>query len=134
MSAQEPLVPPTVAEELRFSAELPSVHRRRVSMASSLQPVKPDGFRAGMGLQNMARRTLGIILLLLTVFLWTASNFLASVSQLYTWSLVKAVLTISSIFLQITHTRNHTLSLISTPRSSPFRYFQSCYASFINTA
>ncbi|RDL39736.1 Multidrug resistance efflux transporter EmrE [Venustampulla echinocandica] len=77
MSAQEPLVPPTMAEELRFSAEQPSVQRRRVSMAS-LEPVKSNGFRAGMGLQNMARRTLGIILLLLTVFLWTASNFLAS--------------------------------------------------------
>ncbi|KAI8958890.1 hypothetical protein F5Y11DRAFT_334692 [Daldinia sp. FL1419] len=30
------------------------------------------------GIRNMARRTLGISLLLLTVFLWTASNFLAS--------------------------------------------------------
>ncbi|KAI1473537.1 hypothetical protein K445DRAFT_314906 [Daldinia sp. EC12] len=30
------------------------------------------------GVRNMARRTLGISLLLLTVFLWTASNFLAS--------------------------------------------------------
>lgn len=39
-----------------------------------------SGFRAGVGLENIARRTLGIILLLVTVFLWTASNFLASVS------------------------------------------------------
>ncbi|KAI1645564.1 uncharacterized protein F4817DRAFT_342994 [Daldinia loculata] len=30
------------------------------------------------GIRNMARRTLGISLLLVTVFLWTASNFLAS--------------------------------------------------------
>lgn len=31
---------------------------------------------------GVARRTLGIILLLTTVFLWTVSNFLASVSSL----------------------------------------------------
>lgn len=38
------------------------------------------GFRATLGLGGVARRTLGILLLLVTVFLWTASNFLASVS------------------------------------------------------
>jgi solute carrier family 35 protein F5 len=37
-------------------------------------------WRGKFGLLGMARRTLGIILLLLTVFLWTVSNFLASVS------------------------------------------------------
>jgi solute carrier family 35 protein F5 len=35
---------------------------------------------ARLGLATMARRTLGISLLLVTVFLWTLSNFLASVS------------------------------------------------------
>ncbi|KFY46779.1 hypothetical protein V494_00335 [Pseudogymnoascus sp. VKM F-4513 (FW-928)] len=39
---------------------------------------KASGFRASTGLQNVARRTLGIILLLVTVILWTVSNFLAS--------------------------------------------------------
>ncbi|KAH8599842.1 hypothetical protein B0O99DRAFT_475727, partial [Bisporella sp. PMI_857] len=39
---------------------------------------KSKGFKAGLGLHNIARRTLGIFLLLVTVFLWTASNFLAS--------------------------------------------------------
>ncbi|KAI2623149.1 hypothetical protein GGR54DRAFT_38212 [Hypoxylon sp. NC1633] len=34
--------------------------------------------RPKLGVWNMARRTLGISLLLVTVFLWTASNFLAS--------------------------------------------------------
>jgi solute carrier family 35 protein F5 len=33
-----------------------------------------------VGVWHVARRTLGISLLLVTVFLWTASNFLASVS------------------------------------------------------
>jgi solute carrier family 35, member F5 len=36
------------------------------------------GLLASLGLGGFARRTLGIILLLVTVFLWTASNFLAS--------------------------------------------------------
>ncbi|KAK2596085.1 hypothetical protein N8I77_013592 [Diaporthe amygdali] len=36
------------------------------------------GLLASLGLGGVARRTLGIALLLLTVFLWTASNFLAS--------------------------------------------------------
>ncbi|KAL7945584.1 hypothetical protein V8C42DRAFT_323574 [Trichoderma barbatum] len=36
------------------------------------------GFREGIGLAGVARRTLGICFLLLTVFLWTLSNFLAS--------------------------------------------------------
>ncbi|KFX87891.1 hypothetical protein O988_09240 [Pseudogymnoascus sp. VKM F-3808] len=39
---------------------------------------KVSGFRASTGLQNVARRTLGITLLLITVILWTVSNFLAS--------------------------------------------------------
>ncbi|PMD58881.1 uncharacterized protein K444DRAFT_531113 [Hyaloscypha bicolor E] len=47
-------------------------------MSSSRSALKPRGFRAGVGLQNVARRTLGILLLLVTVFLWTSSNFLAS--------------------------------------------------------
>lgn len=41
---------------------------------------KNMGFRAGMGLENVARRTLGMVLLGVTVMLWTSSNFLASVS------------------------------------------------------
>ncbi|KAK3325660.1 hypothetical protein B0H66DRAFT_133837 [Apodospora peruviana] len=36
------------------------------------------GLRARFGLQSVGRRTLGIVLLLFTVFLWTVSNFLAS--------------------------------------------------------
>lgn len=43
---------------------------------------KNMGFRAGVGLENVARRTLGMLLLGVTVFLWTSSNFLASVSIL----------------------------------------------------
>ncbi|KAG6096299.1 hypothetical protein E4U31_005527 [Claviceps sp. LM219 group G6] len=41
-------------------------------------PVKRTGLLASLGLGGVARRTLGICLLLVTVFLWTLSNFLAS--------------------------------------------------------
>ncbi|MCJ1256112.1 hypothetical protein MMC24_003932 [Lignoscripta atroalba] len=43
--------------------------QRRISRSSMLENAKAQG---------VARRTLGIVLLLVTVFLWTASNFLAS--------------------------------------------------------
>ncbi|KAJ2906627.1 vacuolar membrane protein [Zalerion maritima] len=38
----------------------------------------PGGIMSKLGLGGVARRTLGITLLMFTVFLWTASNFLAS--------------------------------------------------------
>ncbi|KAL6878951.1 hypothetical protein J3F83DRAFT_711715 [Trichoderma novae-zelandiae] len=60
--------------------------RRRASLgaaslattASGHGPAPTVGFREGLGLAGIARRTLGISFLLLTVFLWTLSNFLAS--------------------------------------------------------
>lgn len=39
-----------------------------------------SSLRARFGLLGVARRTLGISLLLFTVLMWTVSNFLASVS------------------------------------------------------
>lgn len=39
------------------------------------------GFRSSVGLGGVARRTLGISMLMVTVFLWTASNFMASVCR-----------------------------------------------------
>jgi solute carrier family 35 protein F5 len=50
-----------------------------VSLATSDGRAPAVGFREGLGLAGIARRTLGISFLLLTVFLWTLSNFLASV-------------------------------------------------------
>lgn len=80
MSAQEPPVPHMVAEEFTIAMpqERTSAQHDRRSM-SSVRSSKIRGFRATVGLQKVARRTLGIFLLLVTVFLWTASNFLASV-------------------------------------------------------
>lgn len=42
-----------------------------------------SNIREKLGLGGVARRTLGIGLLLVVVFLWTTSNFLASVSPSY---------------------------------------------------
>lgn len=40
------------------------------------------GLRAKLGLGGVARRTVGFALLMLTVFLWTLYNFIASVCDL----------------------------------------------------
>ncbi|EPE02984.1 vacuolar membrane protein [Ophiostoma piceae UAMH 11346] len=40
--------------------------------------VPTSGFRASIGLAGLGRRTIGIGMLMVTVFLWTASNFMAS--------------------------------------------------------
>ncbi|KAM0348036.1 hypothetical protein ACHAPU_004539 [Fusarium lateritium] len=42
------------------------------------RPGSPAGLRAKLGLSGVARRTLGLCFLLLTVFLWTMYNFIAS--------------------------------------------------------
>ncbi|KAF4779699.1 hypothetical protein HER10_EVM0005943 [Colletotrichum scovillei] len=55
----------------RLSASVASTNRSRSTVRSS-------GWQAKMGLAGVARRTLGISLLLVTVLLWTISNFLAS--------------------------------------------------------
>ncbi|KAJ5042925.1 uncharacterized protein L3040_004315 [Drepanopeziza brunnea f. sp. 'multigermtubi'] len=80
MSAQEPPVLLGVAAEELPRDQSMEYHNRQsaASVRPALKPLKPRGFRALVGLENMARRTLGIFLLLVTVILWTASNFLAS--------------------------------------------------------
>ncbi|KAF3760301.1 hypothetical protein M406DRAFT_53066 [Cryphonectria parasitica EP155] len=50
----------------------------RSAGAASSSQTGIHALTARLGLGGVARRTLGIALLLLTVFLWTASNFLAS--------------------------------------------------------
>ncbi|PHH91112.1 hypothetical protein CDD83_1635 [Cordyceps sp. RAO-2017] len=63
-----------VSERLRrSSAVLTASPFQRLTLSS-----EKEGFRSKMGLAGVARRTLGIGLLLVTVFLWTTSNFLAS--------------------------------------------------------
>lgn len=77
---------PTAAAERNTLSSLhhPSREPEEVhplSRKPSITGKKAHGFRAGVGLENVARRTLGIIMLLATVLLWTTSNFLASVGQ-----------------------------------------------------
>ncbi|KAI9759224.1 MAG: hypothetical protein M4579_002512 [Chaenotheca gracillima] len=71
MPAQDPASPTSATEHFSpLSPRLQNDRQRRRSLSSSLSNRKSLG---GLG-----RRALGIILLLVTVFLWTTSNFLAS--------------------------------------------------------
>lgn len=94
MAPAEPMMPAELASpgaEYHQVGTRRSTHSERgidmgASVTSSLRSMgtaasKGSSLRAKFGLMGVARRTLGIILLLVTVFLWTASNFLASVSQ-----------------------------------------------------
>lgn len=90
MSAQELPLPPALLAESLVHRDHAEQHGRR-SRSSSRAKLKVHGFRARIGLENVARRTLGIVLLLATVVLFTASNFLASV-RLSSKNLVLALL------------------------------------------
>ncbi|KND93893.1 putative vacuolar membrane protein [Tolypocladium ophioglossoides CBS 100239] len=67
-------------ERPRLSADEADLAASTGSMQMQIRSPSPkkEGIRARMGLAGVARRTLGICLLLVTVFLWTLSNFLAS--------------------------------------------------------
>jgi hypothetical protein len=59
-----------------------SAHNEPHQSTSSLPSIRrAGGFTAGVKYKGIARRTFGILLLLATVFLWTGSSFLASVSS-----------------------------------------------------
>jgi solute carrier family 35 protein F5 len=85
MSALEPPVTVSLAE--RFTSDEPSLsapsHHTRRPGSSIRSAAKSKGFRAYIGLETIARRTLGIVLLFITVLLFTASSFLGSVSPQY---------------------------------------------------
>ena len=70
--SSKPLANTTDAPRRRLSEPVPAPLSRPSSSDEDLS------FAAAWGL---ARRTLGICLLLVTVLLWTVSNFLASVSS-----------------------------------------------------
>jgi solute carrier family 35 protein F5 len=83
MSDQEPPVTISLAE--RFTSDEPSLsapssHHARRSGSSIRSAAKREGLRAHIGLETVSRRTLGIVLLIITVLLFTASSFLGSVS------------------------------------------------------
>lgn len=78
MNAQESTMPPQLHSNLSRGRSRSSQGRRVSASSLSLK-----SFRARVGLGSLARRTLGIALLLVTVFLWTTSNFLASVELIW---------------------------------------------------
>lgn len=117
--------PPLMTEDFTVADDLTvaDAHHTRRS-GSSCRPSKGvRGFRAGIGLGNVARRTLGIILLLLTVVLWTGSNFLASVSDshVYHYLLTNSNL---SPFSRTTPTQSRTSSHISIHHFLQYHYSQ----------
>jgi len=86
MAPTEPLIPAAMALERSSTSRrssLGSIHSltEMTSSQFSSRSVAKGGFRAKLGLGGVARRTLGIALLMVTVLLWTVSNFLASVGS-----------------------------------------------------
>ena len=68
--------------DLTSPSQYHAIHRRQESSPASMRfssGSSPSSCRRSW-LRRTARHTLGIALLLVTVFLWTASSFLASVS------------------------------------------------------
>jgi solute carrier family 35 protein F5 len=92
MAPAEPLMPLELAEDHQHHLHVPGSRRTAESRPMPLlergmsrtsartTESSASGLKARLGLAGVARRTLGIGLLLITVFLWTLSNFLASVS------------------------------------------------------
>ncbi|KAF6843798.1 vacuolar membrane protein [Colletotrichum musicola] len=82
MAPSEPMLPAAIAPDHGRAARRSfSVDTLSASVAStnrSRSTVRSTGWQAKLGLAGVARRTLGISLLLVTVLLWTVSNFLAS--------------------------------------------------------
>ena len=123
MSAQATPAPPAVALEFSVPttwAALP-VEEEPVA-AERLQKGTTSAVQLSSSIfKGIARRTLGIALLLITVFLWTASNFLASVSveQLDDKYCIETnPITLYRLFSRMTPSPNLTLLHISTHRFS----------------
>ncbi|KAI1377233.1 hypothetical protein F4677DRAFT_444457 [Hypoxylon crocopeplum] len=80
MAPQDPMSPgerpPEYGSPRRRLSEPPTPSENMTASFMSAGTI--PSLRPKAGIWNMARRTLGISLLLVTVFLWTASNFLAS--------------------------------------------------------
>jgi len=83
------LVPPVPVDDFVLPipashAETVATHRKSMDSSRSQRPSEQRLADGKKGLQGVWRHTIGITLLLATVILWTASNFLASVSGIET--------------------------------------------------
>ena len=69
--------------DLTLPSQHQAIHRRQDSSPASMRfsSSSSSSLCRRPWLRRTARRTLGTVLLLVTVFLWTASSFLASVSR-----------------------------------------------------
>ncbi|MCJ1224270.1 hypothetical protein MMC12_000914 [Toensbergia leucococca] len=76
MSGNIPPIPPNRAEE--FCIPVPSTSSPSPPSPTSRGSLLTSTLAERPTIGGLARHTLGIVLLLITVFLWTASNFLAS--------------------------------------------------------
>lgn len=82
--------------------------------------LKNGGLLANLGLGGVARRTIGMCLLLLVVFLWTLSNFLASVRKHGKEPSVPNLMSFSSSSFPTIPTTNPSSSSTSTHPCLPF--------------
>ncbi|KAI9816844.1 MAG: hypothetical protein M1827_001489 [Pycnora praestabilis] len=84
MSGAAAPVPPAAAEDFIIPTTLQdeglagSSGRTIQSAGSRRGSVQKSSLQVSLGLGGLGRRTLGLVLLLITVFLWTGSSFLAS--------------------------------------------------------
>jgi hypothetical protein len=122
-SGQDQLIMPPVTEEFTVtdgSTSPAMLHELHRSSSSSRAIGKQQRFRAGLGVRGVARRTLGIFLLLVTVVLWTGSNFLASVSVRARGIPLFSADSNDRPSLQMTPTPSHISSHTSTHHSLPY--------------
>lgn len=132
MASLEPPVPATAARGFDTPLVLPD--------DSSVEELAFSRWRGKHGLWARWRRIVGLLLLFLTVFLWTVSNFLASVSWLFRILAVEGFCYLgpretdtdwcflwNRRFSRITLTANPTSSLTSIPLSSLSRSYLSSY-------
>lgn len=113
-------VPTSHSEDSRIGRRSVDSSWSQISRNLSAKPPPPDRKPS----RGVWRHTIGIILLLATVLLWTASNFLASVG--FTGGEQLAVCTdrlTCRLSLQTTATPNHTLSHMSIHPSSLSCYY-----------
>lgn len=97
--------------------QLNNSERQSLISSTSHKSSFSSRFLHWLSLMRFARHTLGIVFLLVTVLLFTTSNFLASVS--FPATTHDHIIDWSRLYFPIIHTPNHISSLTSTLRFFP---------------